>query len=254
MKRIIAFTGSNNPVSINEKLIKYIIKEFPKSGIEFTDIKKYTLPIYSQEIEQKGIPNQAKELFQLLTTAEGFILASPEHNGLPSAFLKNTIDWLSRIDQRFLGDKPILLLSTSPGATGGNTHLEILANLVQRWGGQLVGRFSLGSFQQNFNDDINSLNNSKDEESLKKLVIDLLSKQSVDKNENKDEVKDGSTSSSGYGKIKTTLNTPHAEYSTINEKEKEHRKEQLHGTLRREARTETLMNEIVSRYKNKGFL
>ncbi|MDC6404638.1 MULTISPECIES: NADPH-dependent FMN reductase [Maribacter] len=187
MKKIIAFAGSNNPASINQKLIKYIIQEFPKSRIEFLDLKKYTLPIYSQEIEQKGIPNQAKELFQLFTSAEGFILASPEHNGLPSAFLKNTIDWLSRIDQRFFGDKPLLLLSTSPGATGGSTHLEILANLVQRWGGQLVGQFSLGNFQQNFNDDTKSLNNSKEEYVLKNLVESFLRNQPVsEENDAKD--------------------------------------------------------------------
>lgn len=179
MKKIIAFAGSNNPASINEKLIKYIIQEFPKSRIEFLDLKKYTLPIYSQEIEQKGIPNQAKELFQLFTSAEGFILASPEHNGLPSAFLKNTIDWLSRIDQRFFGDNPLLLLSTSPGATGGSTHLEILVNLVQRWGGKLIGQFSLGSFQQNFNDDTKSLNNPKEEYVLKNLVESFLRNQPV---------------------------------------------------------------------------
>lgn len=179
MEKIIAFTGSNNPSSIHEKLIKYIIKEFPNCGIEFIDLKKFELPIYSQQIEQKGIPNQAKELFQLFTSAEGFILASPEHNGLPTAFLKNTIDWLSRIDQRFFGDKPILLLSTSPGATGGNSHLEVLANLVHRWGGQLVGRFSLGSFQQNFNDDTKSLNNQKEEYMLKNLVVSLLTDQPV---------------------------------------------------------------------------
>jgi|TARA_R110000765_G_scaffold222003_1_gene326101 NAD(P)H-dependent FMN reductase len=174
MRRIVAFTGSNNPASINEKLIKYIRKEFPNSGIEFVDLKKYNLPIYSQEIEQRGIPDHAKKLFQLFASAEGFILASPEHNGLPTAFLKNTIDWLSRIDQRFLGDKPILLLSTSPGATGGSTHLEILANLIPRWGGQLVGRFSLGSFQQNYNVDTKSLNNIKESYLLKSLVISLL--------------------------------------------------------------------------------
>lgn len=253
MKKIIAFTGSNNPSSINEKLIKYIIKEFPNSGIEFTDLKKYTLPIYSQEIEQEGIPNQAKELFQLFTMAEGFVLASPEHNGLPSAFLKNTIDWLSRIDQRFFGDKPVLLLSTSPGATGGSTHLEILANLVQRWGGQVVGRFSLGSFQNNFDDGTKTLNNSKEEESLKKLVIDLLSKKSVDQDEKKNKVKDGSIFS-GNGKIEATLNTRLTEFTPINKKEKERTKEQPHGTLHHKVETETFMNEIVNQYRNKGFL
>lgn len=174
MKKIIAFTGSNSPNSINQILIDYIVKEFSNNGIEYLDLKKYSLPIYSPSTEQKGIPAPTKELFQTFTSADGFILASPEHNGLPSAFLKNHIDWLSRIDQRFFGDKPVLLLSTSPGKTGGSSHLEIMAKLVQRWGGELVGQFSLGDFYQNFDTRTNTPNKSKDEQSLKQLVKSLL--------------------------------------------------------------------------------
>ncbi len=150
MKKIIAFTGSNNPNSINEKFVRYIISEFPEAKIEFLDLKVFNVPIYSQAIEEMGIPEKIRKLFQIFTEADGFILASPEHNGLPSAFLKNIIDWLSRIDQQFFGQKPILLLSTSPGVTGGRTHLQLLAGLVGRWGGNLVGQYSLGSFAENF--------------------------------------------------------------------------------------------------------
>jgi NAD(P)H-dependent FMN reductase len=174
MKRIIAFTGSNSPNSINQILIDYIIKEFPNKGIAPLDLKGYDLPIYSPEIEEKGIPAATKELFQTFASADGFILASPEHNGLPSAFLKNHIDWLSRVDQRLFQDKPILLLSTSPGATGGKSHLDILAKLVQRWGGELVGKFSLGDFYQNFDTRTNTPNKSEHEQSLKHLVKSLL--------------------------------------------------------------------------------
>lgn len=177
MKKIIAFTGSNSPNSINQRLIEYIQQEFPDSGIEYLDLKDHELPIYSVEIEERGIPIQAKELFQLFASANAFILASPEHNGLPSAFLKNHIDWLSRIDQHFLGDKPILLLSASPGATGGSSHLGILATLVQRWGGVLTGLFSLGHFHQNFDIATNKPNKSKDEHQLRRLVNDLLKHQ-----------------------------------------------------------------------------
>jgi NAD(P)H-dependent FMN reductase len=174
MKKIVAFAGSNSPNSINQILIDYIVKEFPNNGIASVDLKGYDPPIYSTEIEEKGIPAATKELFQTFTSADGFILASPEHNGLPSAFLKNHIDWLSRIDQRFFGDKPVLLLSTSPGRTGGSSHLEIMAKLVQRWGGELVGKFSLGDFYQNFDTRTNTPNKSKDEQSLKQLVKSLL--------------------------------------------------------------------------------
>ncbi|MEW2922243.1 NADPH-dependent FMN reductase [Muricauda sp. ANG21] len=150
MRRIIAFTGSNNPNSIHEKWLRHIIAQHPKEGIEFLDLKAFNVPIYSQGIEELGIPQKMRALFQVFSEADGFIIASPEHNGLPSAFLKNIIDWLSRIDQRFFGEKPILLLSTSPGVTGGRTHLNLLAGLVGRWGGELAGQYSLGSFHQNF--------------------------------------------------------------------------------------------------------
>lgn len=179
MKKIVAFTGSNGPNSINQRLIDYILKEFPNNGIAYLDLKGYDLPIYSPSTEQKGIPMPTKELFQTFASADGFILASPEHNGLPSAFLKNHIDWLSRIDQRFFGDKPILLLSASPGRTGGSSHLEIMAKLVQRWGGELVGQFSLGDFYQNFDISTTSLNKSKDERLLKRLIQDLLDHQKL---------------------------------------------------------------------------
>lgn len=181
MEKIIAFTGSNSPQSINRLLIKHIQQEFPDSGIEYLDLKDYELPIYSLEIEEKGIPVQAKELFQTFASADGYILASPEHNGLPSAFLKNHIDWLSRIDQHFFGDKPILLLSASPGATGGSSHLGILATLVQRWGGELIGQFSLGHFHKNFDISTHKLIKSKDESQLKRLVNELLNHQKMSK-------------------------------------------------------------------------
>ena len=67
MKKIIAFTGSNNPNSINEKLIQSIIRKFPDQNIEFIDLKRFDVPIYSQEIEQNGIPKSIKMLFQLFT-------------------------------------------------------------------------------------------------------------------------------------------------------------------------------------------
>ena len=77
MKKIIAFTGSNNPNSTNQKLLQSIIRNFPDQNIEFIDLKRFDVPIYSQDIERNGIPELIKELFQLLTEADAFIIASP---------------------------------------------------------------------------------------------------------------------------------------------------------------------------------
>lgn len=170
MKKILAFTGSNSLNSINEKLVKSIIKANQDREIEFIDLKKYDVPIYNPEIESKGIPEPIKKLHSIFVETKAFIIASPEHNGLPTTFFKNIIDWLSRIDQQFFGNKHILLLSTSPGATGGSTHLGILENLIKRWGGMITGKFSLGSFPKNFDEDSFSIINSSEKEKLEKAT------------------------------------------------------------------------------------
>ena len=146
MKNILAFSGSNNPDSINEKLVQSLISKYSEYDIRFIDLKKFDAPIYSQEIQSNGIPAAILELYKIFQESEGFIIASPEHNGLPSAFLKNTIDWLSVITQKFFDNKPVLLLSTSPGATGAKTHLGLLANLVPLWGGKLKATYSLTTY------------------------------------------------------------------------------------------------------------
>ena len=166
MKNIIAFTGSTNPDSINEKLLIAAINKFPEKSVQLIQLTDHDIPIYSQKIEEgDGIPKAIKELFQLFTKADGFIIASPEHNGLISSFLKNIIDWLSRIDQNFFGDKPVMLMSTSPGEMGGSSHLQILKNLIPRWGGNLSSIYSLGDFNNKF--DVDSLSISDKSEDLK---------------------------------------------------------------------------------------
>ncbi|RBW54331.1 NADPH-dependent FMN reductase [Tenacibaculum sp. E3R01] len=150
MKNIIAFTGSTNPNSINEKLLITAINKLPKDSVNLVQLSDKNIPIYSQKIEEEGIPKPIKELFQLFTKADGFMIASPEHNGLLSAFLKNIIDWLSRVDQKFFGDKPVLLMSTSPGEYGGASHLQTLGNLIPYWAGNLTSTYSLGDFNNKF--------------------------------------------------------------------------------------------------------
>ena len=79
------------------------------------------------------------------------MIAVPEHNGFMPAFLKNVIDWLSRLsttETGFFGTHniPVLLLSTSPGANGGATSLQTLHSLMPWWGAEVKATFSLGCF------------------------------------------------------------------------------------------------------------
>lgn len=174
MKKILAFTGSNSKNSINEKLISTALNTIPSEQIERIVLSEVDLPIFSLQEEQKGFPESLKELFKQFSQADGFIISSPEHNGLPTAFFKNIIDWMSRIDQKFFGEKPVLLLSTSPGRNGGASNLKVLEQLLPIWGGNLTGAFALGSFSHSFDQDSMQIIDAKQAIKLEKSVQNFL--------------------------------------------------------------------------------
>ena len=128
-----------------------------KNDVTVIDLNDFPLPIYSIDIETQGIPEEVKKLKQIIVEHDALMIASPEHNGSMPAFLKNTIDWLSRVaepGQTFFGEtkKPVLILSTSPGATGGATNIKTMAELMPWWGGDVKGTYSLGSYYEKFID------------------------------------------------------------------------------------------------------
>ncbi|WP_422857735.1 NAD(P)H-dependent oxidoreductase [Flagellimonas sp. S174] len=251
MKKIVAFSGSNNPDSINEKLVQSLINRYSEYDIRFIDLKKFDAPIYSQEIQSNGIPQQIQDLYQIFEESEGFIIASPEHNGLPSAFLKNIIDWLSVITQRFFNDKPVLLLSTSPGATGAKTHLGILAKLVPLWGGILKGTYSLGSFNENFDTSTNSI--LKEEE--RKLVNNIFKSfigEGTELKSNKVVVQNYFKAFQS-GDLEGVLNIFHPSCYIVSVKEEERPTEQLHGIYRTREEAKQFLENIVTLFETKDF-
>ena len=124
MSYVLAFAGSNSSVSINYKLVKYtatLIK-----GVRLRDLSKYPFPIYSQDAEKEnGFSNSLVEFNNEIANSKGLIISVNEHNSYPSAYFKNTMDWLSRFDTKFLADKKILLMATSNGGRGAIGALEV---------------------------------------------------------------------------------------------------------------------------------
>ncbi|MEN7547430.1 NADPH-dependent FMN reductase [Rapidithrix thailandica] len=155
MKKILAFSGSNSSSSINQALVKYTPKIIDDASVQVNviDLTEYQAPFYSSDIEQaEGHPENILKLKALIDSYDGFIISLPEHNGSFPAFFKNTIDWLSRTGMKFLGGKPVLLMSTSPGKNGGRTVLEHAAGIFPYLGANIVAKYSLGEFQKNLVD------------------------------------------------------------------------------------------------------
>lgn len=125
--KILALAGSLRADSFNKKMVKIAARGAEEAGGEVTyiDLKDYPLPIYDQEIEEQGIPENAIKLKKLFWENQGFLFACPEYNSSMSGVFKNTIDWITRPaskDEVYLSnfiDKVIVLMSASPGELGG---------------------------------------------------------------------------------------------------------------------------------------
>ena len=152
MKKILAFAGSNSKTSINKQLAIYTASNTENVTFDVADLNDYQLPIFSLEEEEKGFPKSAVAFNDLLGNYDGFVVSLAEHNGSYAAVFKNIFDWTSRIDRKVFKDKPLLLMASSPGARGGASVLETAAATFPHLGGNIVAKFSLPSFYDNFKD------------------------------------------------------------------------------------------------------
>ncbi|PHS54679.1 MAG: NADPH-dependent FMN reductase [Lutibacter sp.] len=153
MKNIVTIGGSTSKNSINKVLAEYAGSLLKNVNLTKVDLNNFEMPLFSVDIESdQGYSKGAIELNQLFEKADGFVISLAEHNGAYSAAFKNTYDWLSRIEGNVWRNKPMLLLSTSPGVMGGKFVMEIATNKFPRMGANIVGSMSIPSFYDNFKD------------------------------------------------------------------------------------------------------
>jgi len=150
--KILAFAGSNSSASINKLLVTYAASYFKEEITEILDLNDYEMPLFSVDrLNKNGIPELAMEFAQKIDEADLLIISLAENNGSYTVAFKNVFDWLSVIPNRkAFGDKPILLMATSPGARGGASVLEIAKARIPYSGGKVIETFSLPGFFDNF--------------------------------------------------------------------------------------------------------
>ena len=153
MKNIITIGASSSKKSLNKVLAEYVGSLVSNVELTKVDLNDYEMPIFSIDIEnEQGFSSGVKALNKVIDSADGFIISFAEHNGAYAAVFKNAFDWLSRINGKVWRDKPMLLLSTSPGERGGATVLDIAKGRFPFNGGVMVGALPFPSFNDNFKD------------------------------------------------------------------------------------------------------
>jgi NAD(P)H-dependent FMN reductase len=101
---------------------------------EVLDLRALALPLYDGDLEARdGVPAGAAALRDAIATADAVLIATPEYNGFPTPLLINAFDWLSRLKDGLAvtADKPVALVSSSPGALGGLRAMNFLRQYLQ---------------------------------------------------------------------------------------------------------------------------
>jgi len=165
--KILAFAASNSERSINRILATYTANLVPDAAVEILDINDYEMPIFSEQRErQLGHPEQAKRFYSKITDADAIIVSFAEHNGTYTAAYKNLFDWTSRISKKVFQNKPTLLLSTSPGASGAASVLKEASKSAPYFAADVKASISVPSFYENFDRSTNQLINPEIEKEL----------------------------------------------------------------------------------------
>lgn len=145
--KIIVFAGSIRSGSVNEKLTAATADALRRAGAEVSHIslRDYELPLYDGDLQaREGIPDAARRLVELFFEHQGVFVASPEYNASFSPLLKNTFDWMSRINVEgrsplpAFKDRVFALGAVSGGAMGGYRGLTQLRTMMELGLGALV--------------------------------------------------------------------------------------------------------------------
>jgi len=151
MIKIVAFGASSSKASMNKQLANFTANQVLKAKVNLLDLNDYEMPIYSVDKEmESGIHPLSTKFRGQLDAADGIVISFAEHNGAYSAAFKNIFDWISRGGPNIWGNKPMFLLSTSPGPRGGQTVLEIAVGKLSRMNTNEIQQFSLPDFEKNF--------------------------------------------------------------------------------------------------------
>lgn len=151
MYNVVAFGASSSKKSINKQFAKYVAESLEIGDVDVLDLNDYTMPIYSIDIEnEEGIPNDAHQMMEPIANADVIVVSFAEHNGSYTSYFKNAFDWLSRINGKLFAGKKLILLSAATGPRGGKSVLNAALDRFPRHGAEIIGFFSLPSFQQTF--------------------------------------------------------------------------------------------------------
>jgi chromate reductase len=181
--KILVIPGSLRTGSLNARLAAVAAHEIAQAGAEVTRISlsDFPLPIYDGDLQARsGVPKHAVNLKRMIGAHHGVLIVTPEYNSSVPALVKNTIDWVSRVQdphetrgQVFL-ERALAIAAASGGRLGGTRALAALRLILTACHASVIPNQLALSFAGEAYDDNERLKHSADGDALKAMVRQLI--------------------------------------------------------------------------------
>jgi chromate reductase, NAD(P)H dehydrogenase (quinone) len=181
--KILVIPGSLRTGSLNARLAAVVALELAQSGAEITRISlsDFPLPIYDGDLQAKsGVPKHAVNLKRMISAHHGVVIVTPEYNSSVPALVKNTIDWVSRVQDtnetrgQVFRERAFAIAAASGGRLGGTRALAALRLILSACHAPVIPNQLALSFADQAYDEMDRLKLPADIEALKALVRQLI--------------------------------------------------------------------------------
>ena len=181
--KILVVPGSLRSGSHNVKLAAAAAYQFVQAGADVTRISlaDFPLPIYDGDLQARsGVPKNAVNLKRMIGAHHGVLLVTPEYNSSVPPLVKNTIDWITRVQDgheirgQVFREKPFAIAAASESRLGGTRALAALRLILTACRASVIPNQLALSFADQAYDDMDRLKNSADIEALNALVRQLV--------------------------------------------------------------------------------
>src|SRR5438445_7997900 len=180
--KILVIPGSLRSGSLNARLAAVVAHELAQSGAEVTrlSLSDFPLPIYDGDRQAKGgVPKDAVNLKRMMGAHHGVLIVTPEYNSSVPALVKNTIDWITRVQDspetrgQVFREKPFAIAAASENRLGGTRALAALRLILSACHATVLPNQLALSFADQAYDDMDRLKHPADIETLDALVRQL---------------------------------------------------------------------------------
>src|ERR1700712_1329832 len=181
--KILVIPGSLRTGSLNAKLADVAAQELARSEVEGPRISlgDFPLPIYDGDLETKsGVPKNAINLKRMIGTHHGVLIVTPEYNSSVPPLLKNTIDWVTRVQDahetrgQVFRERAFGVAAASGNRLGGTRALAARGPILAACHAMVVPNQLALSFAEEAYDDTDRLKLPADSEALKALARQLI--------------------------------------------------------------------------------